>query len=482
MGTNARSRTGRISKGGAGVQRAPTRSARRHISRSTSATSRTARARTSRPAATRASWSSRRFSSSSTTTRSGRRATMAATSGFLVPPTWRRPGCSQNRVQATGTRSQATSVSVTDGTRLTTLTARWSRRLRPALGRARGPDVVVRAQVKGAAVDNNKVKALMARARREVDDGLLPSCQLALARHGEIVAAATFGEASDDSRYLAWSVAKGVTASAAWALFSEGRLDPEAPVASYLPGFGDNGKEAVTVEHLLLHTAGFPLAPLAPDEWGSSQSRRRAFLHHRVLDRLGLTRLRLGEDPDRQSDVVDMVLAGEPAAPGEHVAAGLPAPPDGDLSMDPFALALNDPGARAIGIPAGGLIGTASDIALYYQALLRPPDEVWDPAVIADATSVIRNRLADPSRDGIPANRTRGLVVAGDDGYGWLRMWFGRSVSPRTFGHDGAYGQVAWADPVSGLSFSYVTNGLDRNTARHSVRAIELSTLAGACA
>ncbi|HZT65898.1 MAG TPA: serine hydrolase domain-containing protein [Acidimicrobiales bacterium] len=410
---------------------------------------------------------------------------------------------------------------MTDGTRLTTLTARWSRRLRPALGRARGPDVVVRAQVKGAAVDNNKVKALMARARREVDDGLLPSCQLALARHGEIVAAATFGEASDDSRYLAWSVAKGVTASAAWALFSEGRLDPEAPVASYLPGFGDNGKEAVTVEHLLLHTAGFPLAPLAPDEWGSSQSRRRAFsrwrlewpagtryayhpvssywvvaelietlggedyrafLHHRVLDRLGLTRLRLGEDPDRQSDVVDMVLAGEPAAPGEHVAAGLPAPPDGDLSMDPFALALNDPGARAIGIPAGGLIGTASDIALYYQALLRPPDEVWDPAVIADATSVIRNRLADPSRDGIPANRTRGLVVAGDDGYGWLRMWFGRSVSPRTFGHDGAYGQVAWADPVSGLSFSYVTNGLDRNTARHSVRAIELSTLAGACA
>ena len=45
---------------------------------------------------------------------------MASTSGSLVPPTWGRSGCSQNRVHATGVTSQASSVSVTDGTRLTT--------------------------------------------------------------------------------------------------------------------------------------------------------------------------------------------------------------------------------------------------------------------------------------------------------------------------------------------------------------------------
>ena len=45
---------------------------------------------------------------------------MPSTSGSLVPPTCGRSGCSQNRVQATGGMPHARSVSVTDGTRLTT--------------------------------------------------------------------------------------------------------------------------------------------------------------------------------------------------------------------------------------------------------------------------------------------------------------------------------------------------------------------------
>ena len=72
------------------------------------------------PAAASASASSRRFSSSHMHHQVGRRATMAATSGSLVPPTCGRSGCSQNRVHATGVTPQASSVSVTDGTRLTT--------------------------------------------------------------------------------------------------------------------------------------------------------------------------------------------------------------------------------------------------------------------------------------------------------------------------------------------------------------------------
>ena len=42
--------------------------------------------------------------------------------GSFVPPTWRRCGCSQNRVHATTSTPQASSVSVADGTRLTTRT------------------------------------------------------------------------------------------------------------------------------------------------------------------------------------------------------------------------------------------------------------------------------------------------------------------------------------------------------------------------
>src|SRR5262249_34231846 len=72
------------------------------------------------PAARSALASSMRFSSSLTTTRSGARATIAATSGFFVPPTVGSPGCSQKRVHAIGVTPSASRVSVADGTSETT--------------------------------------------------------------------------------------------------------------------------------------------------------------------------------------------------------------------------------------------------------------------------------------------------------------------------------------------------------------------------
>src|SRR4051794_26675534 len=43
-------------------------------------------------------------------------------------------------------------------------------------------------------------------------------------------------------------------------LIDRGQIDPKEKVAHYLPEFGKNGKEAITVEHLLLHRGG-----LTPD-------------------------------------------------------------------------------------------------------------------------------------------------------------------------------------------------------------------------
>jgi CubicO group peptidase (beta-lactamase class C family) len=53
-------------------------------------------------------------------------------------------------------------------------------------------------------------------------------------------------------------------------------------------------------------------------------------------------------------------------------------------------------------------------------------------------------------------------------------------VSPRAFGHAGAGGQIAWADPATGLSFCYLTNGLDAHVVRQGRRAHALSSRAGA--
>ena len=41
--------------------------------------------------------------------------------------------------------------------------------------------------------------------------------------------------------------------------------------------------------------------------------------------------------------------------------------------------------------------------------------------------------------------------------------------------------QVAWADPETGLSFAYLTNGIDAHILRQFRRVVALSSLAGAC-
>ena len=90
-------------------------------------------------------------------------------------------------------------------------------------------------------------------------------------------------------------------------------------------------------------------------------------------------------------------------------------------------------------------------------------------------------RNTKPERwTGVTANRGLGVVIAGDDGKANLRG-FGHTQSPGTFGHNGAGGQIAWADPESGISFAYLTNGLDAHILRQGRRGIGLSSRAAIC-
>lgn len=63
------------------------------------------------------------------------------------------------------------------------------------------------------------------------------------------------------------SMSKSITALCACILASEGKLDLDAPVSDYLPDFRLPGqpREAATVRHLAMHTAGIP--PMEPLEW-----------------------------------------------------------------------------------------------------------------------------------------------------------------------------------------------------------------------
>ena len=113
-------------------------------------------------------------------------------------------------------------------------------------------------------VNKATVQKLLDRARREVDAGLLPSAQVALAYQGELVAFETFGDATNDTRYVVYSATKAFVAGAMWALIGDGLVDPENSVTHYVPEFAGEGKDDITVEQVMLHTSGFPAAPLAP--------------------------------------------------------------------------------------------------------------------------------------------------------------------------------------------------------------------------
>ena len=59
-----------------------------------------------------------------------------------------------------------------------------------------------------------------------------------------------------------------VTATAIMQLAEAGKVDVDAPVAKYLPEFGVNGKEKVTVRELLTHYSGLPPDVDLKDAWG----------------------------------------------------------------------------------------------------------------------------------------------------------------------------------------------------------------------
>ena len=87
--------------------------------------------------------------------------------------------------------------------------------------------------------------------------------QLFVGNLGHVVADIAFGEARPgepmraDHRMLWLSSGKPITAIAVARQWEAGTLELDDPVERFLPEFGTWGKEAITIRHLLTHTAGF---------------------------------------------------------------------------------------------------------------------------------------------------------------------------------------------------------------------------------
>ena len=362
-------------------------------------------------------------------------------------------------------------------------------------------------------VDNSAVGVLVERARRDVDSGLLPAAQFALAFEGEVVVSEALGDCTADTRFHTYSAVKPTVALTAMELAAEGLFDIGSSVSDVLESFGANGKDAITVSQVMLHAGGFPYAPLGRTEttdraarlaayagWRTDWEPGTRFEYHalsahwvladiitevtgrpyadviaeRVMEPAGCSRW-LGIGIDDQADVADVVGVGSLPSADELAALGLDELPGG--VGEEMLTVFNRPWLRAAGVPGGGGIARAEEMALWYQAVLHNPDGFLHAETRSDAM-VVRQNHHDWT--GTPANRSHAFVLAGRDGKAGMRG-HGHGASAGAFGHGGAAGQAAWADPATGISFAYLTNGLDRNDLASARRRVALSTRALAC-
>ncbi len=371
-------------------------------------------------------------------------------------------------------------------------------------------------------IDSERLEALFARVRKDIDEGILPSAQVAIARHGRLAGMRTFGRATqggveqaatNETLYCVFSCTKAMIAAAVWLLLEQNALRIDERVAGIIPEFGTNEKHTITVLQVLLHVGGFPYAPYHPDDWHDRAKRieafsrwrltwapgsrfeyhptsghwvlaeiierrsgmdYREFIRKEILEPIGLDELLLGQPPEYDARVAEVRHTVPPVEP-----------PGGWGNVTPDAiLALNRPALRRIGLPGGGAVAGAAELALFYQPLLREGYTVSGRRIMKQETITYATQIRseDHHRDPIwkiPVNRALSVIVAGSDGNSHLRG-FGRGTSPVAFGHGGAGGQIAWGDPVTGISLGYCTNGF-AGWLTQGRRITAISTLAAQC-
>jgi CubicO group peptidase (beta-lactamase class C family) len=324
-----------------------------------------------------------------------------------------------------------------------------------------------------------------------------------------------------DTPGIVFSCTKGVLAICAYLLVQDGRLDLDAPVADYWPAFGQEGKAEIPVRWLLSHSAGLssldqPLtrrevlawdpviraieaqAPLWPPGtayayhtltygWLVGEVIHRisgesvgSFIQHRLAEPLGL-RLWVGLPPQEREHVAwllaplpdtDLELARpirDADAQPERVRAATMGgafafPADGDH------VTFNDADIQAAEIPGANGISDARSLARLYAACVGPLDGVrlMTPASVDDAR--------------IERSSGRPWFGGPDQGSRWGTGFSIASpgsplLGPRSFGHGGAGGQLAFADDTHGVGFAYVNNqmgGIPDERARVLVDAVRV--------
>jgi len=336
-------------------------------------------------------------------------------------------------------------------------------------------------------LDPRPLERLCALVQQHIAEGHHPGAQIAVARHGKLALFRSFGLARVEpaqpadarSLFLLYSNTKVVTAAAVWMLVEDGKLRFSDTIAQHVPGFEANGKGGITVLQLLTHQGGFPSAVVPEAAWADHDLLRRTVCdftlewtpgskvqyHPAAAHWVAAVLIEAITGQDFRDFIRQRVT--EPLGLADELFVGLPEdqhnraadiydPPQGGKFTP--RLPETTPAGRKAGIPGGGGYGSARAMAAFYQMLAQGGVlngvRVLSPRMIEFVT---RNFTGDRVDEymGLPMHRGIGPHSRGETP---VARGLGTIAHPRTFGHGGVGSSYCWADPVSGVSFAFLSN------------------------
>lgn len=322
---------------------------------------------------------------------------------------------------------------------------------------------------------------------------------LAVWRDGKPLISLHGGEASPgvpwtaNTPCLIWSASKGVAAAVTLHALQEKGLPLETTVSYLWPEFAASGKDRITVAELLSHRAGLAAidreglaitdheavaAALASQQpnWAYDGThgygaRTFGFLLDEIVRRISgetfgerwerLFRSPLCLDlwfgmPPYQVEKAATVLAPKvPPAPGPFSKAfGDPSSltrraltqPGGALTPS----VMNTPSMRSASLPSLGGIATADSLARFYALLA------------GDGGGVFQSETLSAMRTTLSKGPDRVLIDETSFSAGFMTNEFGiYGPSPASFGHPGAGGSLAFADPGHGIGFAFIPSAMN---------------------
>ena len=320
-----------------------------------------------------------------------------------------------------------------------------------------------------AAIETAVVEALAAKQ--------MPGCVVLVARQGKIAYLRAFGDRrieperepmTVDTVFDLASLTKPLaTASSVMLLIEQGKLQLDDPVGRHLPEFAGQGKQDITVRHLLTHQSGLIADnPLVDFNDGPAKAIERLF---------ALTPLARPAEKFIYSDVGFMVLgelvrrvSGQDVNDfsREHLFAPLGLTETGFLPPEPLRRRaaptqqregrwmqgeVHDPRAYALGGIAGhaGLFSTAADLAVYAEMLLGEGEYRGARVLARETVAAMR------APQSVPGGGLRGLGWDMKTGYSSNR---GDGFSPQAVGHGGFTGTAFWIDPELRLAVIFLSN------------------------